>query len=245
MTTLLYETTPVAVRDDLVAAHEQALQRIAGPGTWLDGVRRVAIAAETRNASGCALCKKRKAALSPYAVDGLHDSLGDLPEAVVEIIHRVVTDPARLRKAWYLEILDHGIADAEYVETIGVVAMVISIDTFARSIGADLAALPAPVAGEPTRIRPDPAKPGPAWVPWIDPGDVTAAEADLYAHGTSNVRRALTLVPDAARAFFDLVYTQYLSGAQMIDLVNDYRAISRAQIELLAARVSAINQCAY
>jgi hypothetical protein len=61
----------------------------------------------------------------------------------------------------------------------------------------------------------------------------------------SNIRRALTLVPDEARSFFDLAAHQYLPGRQMFDFSREYRAITHPQIELLAARVSALNQCTY
>jgi len=38
---------------------------------------------------------------------------------------------------------------------------------------------------------------------------------------------------------------QYLGGLAMRDFAREYRAISHAQIELVAARVSAINGCEY
>jgi hypothetical protein len=88
-------------------------------------------------------------------------------------------------------------------------------------------------------------KPGHAWVPWIAPEDASGPEADLYDGGTSNIRRALMLVPDEQRGFFELVYAQYLSGSEITDFGTDCRAITRAQIELIAGRVSALNQCVY
>src|SRR5215831_14051277 len=58
-------STGLTIRDDLSAAHARAWARIARPGTWWDGAARVAIAAETRQAPRCALCRRRKEALSP------------------------------------------------------------------------------------------------------------------------------------------------------------------------------------
>jgi hypothetical protein len=63
-----YPPSPYPVRDDIVVAHRHAWSRIARPGTWLDGATRVAVAAETRNAATCDLCRRRKQALSPYSV---------------------------------------------------------------------------------------------------------------------------------------------------------------------------------
>jgi hypothetical protein len=56
------------IRDDLAEAYARAWERIARPGTWWDGAARAAIAAETRQAPLCALCRPRKETLSPLAV---------------------------------------------------------------------------------------------------------------------------------------------------------------------------------
>src|SRR5262252_30323 len=101
----LYSSSALSIRDDLAAAHSRAWERIARPGTWWDGPARVAIAAETRQASSCTLCQQRKAALSPTAVEGTHDSLGRLPDPVVEVVHRVRTDPGRLSEPWYRGVI--------------------------------------------------------------------------------------------------------------------------------------------
>ena len=85
---ITYSSAAIAVRAGIVQAHNVAWGRIARAGTWFDGVTRVAIAAETRQAPSCALCGRRKEALSPYAIAGQHDNLGILPERVVEQIHR-------------------------------------------------------------------------------------------------------------------------------------------------------------
>ena len=55
----------------------------------------------------------------------------------------------------------------------------------------------------------------------------------------------MSLVPDEAKSFFDLVSHQYQGPLEMRDFAREYRAINHAQIELLAARVSALNQCLY
>ena len=245
MTDLTYDTAGVPIREDILAAHRDTWRRIARPGNWFDGPTRVAISAETRNALACALCAERKAALSPYALEGSHDSLGTPSEDIVEIVHRIVTDPARLRKQWYVGVLADGMADTEYVEIVGVVCSTVSVDTFAHAMGVPRPDLPTPEPGAPSRRRPSGVKPGLAWVPWIAPEDASGPEADIYVPGTSNIRRALTSVPEEQRGFFGLVHAQYLSGTEITDFGTDYRAITRAQIELIAGRVSALNQCVY
>lgn len=245
MTELNYDDAPFAIRDDLAGVHRDAWVRLSSPGTWLEADTRVAIIAEVRNAPGCALCTARKEALSPYGVEGEHDSLGDLPENIVEVIHRVISDPARLMKKWYDDCLASGLTEEEYVEIVGVVCSTVAIDTFADAIGVPLRELPEPQDGAPSRVRPHNAKQGPAWVPWIGAEDAEGDDIPRFGPPGSNVRRALSLVPAEAHGFMEMNEAHYLTGVQMRDFSTDYRAITREQIELIAGRVSAINQCAY
>ncbi len=246
MNDISYQTAPVAVRADIAAAHARGWQRLARAGTWLDGERRLAIAREVRQALDCAFCNERRQALSPYALNGSHDSLAELPPAVVEMIHRIRTDSGRLTRDWYRGIIDAGLSEEEYVETVAVIVTVVAIDTFARGIGQPAATLPQAVAGEPTRQRPTGAKHGGAWVPWLAPEDAEGPEADLYpVPAAPHIYRAMSLVPDEVRGFFDLTESQYLEGAMMRDFGNEFRAINHAQIELVAGRVSSLNQCLY
>jgi alkylhydroperoxidase family enzyme len=234
------------IREDLKQAQERVMDRLATPGTWLDAKARNQVAEETRHASGCRLCAERKASLSPYSVDGKHDSLGRLPDSWIEVIHRIVSDPGRLTHRWYKKAIAGGVAETEYVEIVSVIAHVTALDTFAHALGLPRRRLPAPRDGEPSRYRPREAHHSDAWVPTLAWGKAAPPELDLVSGGPlSNIRRALTLVPDEVRSFFDLCAHQYQSGPQMYDFSREYRAITHAQIELVAARVSALNRCTY
>jgi hypothetical protein len=243
----LYVSAPIKIRADLAAAHTRAWARIGRPGTWWDGGERVAIAAETRHAPSCALCRRRKDALSPAAIAGEHDSLGALPESVIEVVHRVRNDPGRLSERWFRDLIGAGFSEEQYVETVSIVAHVVAIDTMARGLGCDLLPLPQPEHGSPLQYRPPGAKPGGAWVPWLEPADLSEAEAGIYPAGrpAANIMKAMSLVPDEVNSFFEIVSHQYQGPLEMRDFSREYRAISHAQIELLAARVSALNQCLY
>jgi alkylhydroperoxidase family enzyme len=245
MTELTYDAAPMPIRGDLSAAHWRAWRHISMPGTWFTGAIRIAIAAETRNARRCPFCRARKQALSPYAVEGKHDALGTLPQVMVELVHRTATDASRLKRDWYASMLDAGISEEEFVETVSVICTTIAIDTFTRAIGMAPPPFPEPIAGEPSRVRPAEAKQGAAWVPWIAPEDAAGFNDEIFAASASNVQRSLSLVPEECRAFFDLVEAQYLARHQMRDFDNEFRTITRSQMELVAGRVSAINQCAY
>ena len=239
MTDLIsFEGAPVPVRDDIPTAHRKLWERLAGAGNWWTGAERVAIAAETRAAVDCALCGERRGALSPNAVEGKHSSVSALPPAAVEVIHRVATDPARLSKSWFEASLADGLSDGQYVEIVGIVVALVSVDSFCRGLGVPLHVLPEPRAGEPSRRRPSGLVAGTAWVPMIE--ELGPDESDLWPGRTANVIRAMSLVPDAVRALKELSAAHYYPGPGVAP-----RALERMQIELIAGKVSALNECFY
>jgi alkylhydroperoxidase family enzyme len=164
----------------------------------------------------------------------------------VEVVHRIRTDPGRLSRRFYDEAMASGLSDAQYVEIAGLVAQLTGVDSFCRAIGVPLHPLPEPVPGSPTRRRPAGAKPGAAWVPWVEPADAVGTEADLYPRvpRIPNVAKALSLVPAEVHGMADLSAAHYMQMQQVID-VRVHRTLSRAQMELIAGRVSALNQCFY
>ncbi len=247
MTNVARDIKTVNVRQGLADVHRQTWKRLAEAGTWWDGAMRIAIASEVRNVGACALCKRRKAALSPYSVIGTHDSIEALPEYLVDVIHRIVSDPGRLSQSWMHGILADGLSDTEYVETVGVIVNVLAVDQCRRGIGLALLPLPGPIPGEPTGYRPEGAKSGPAWVPMLAPEDVSQAEADLYPDIplVSYVLRALSLVPAETRAYNEIAHEQYTPAGTSWDLDCEVREITFAQLELIASKVSVLNGCFY
>ena len=106
--------------------------------------------------------------------------------------------------------------------------------------------------GAPSRKRPAGAKPGPGWTVSLRPADVGADDPDLYrAHpgpperSGANIHLALSLVPASMVHWWEMFEPMYQTGPMMRDFGREYRAISHAQIEMLAARVAALNRCAY
>jgi hypothetical protein len=242
----------IEVRMDMAKALAEAWSQIGHCGTWWTGAERVDIAAETRRAATCAFCSARRAALSPATVSGAHDAYSSLPPASVEAIHRIRTDSGRLGAGWYERLLADGLSDAYYVELLSIVAIVVAVDTFRAAVGLPLLPLSASAAGEPARRRPVGAKPGLAWMPTLAPEDRAPEDPDLYREnpgprerGGGNVHRALSLVPRSMIHWWVMFETMYLPAPAMRDFSREYRAISHAQIEFLAARVAALNQCVY
>ena len=252
MSAFRYSDTTLPIRDDIVAANRKTWDRIAHAGCWWTAAERVAIAAETRNARTCPLCRERKEALSPNAVQGTHDGSAAtgtrvLSEVAVDTVHRIVTDQSRLSREWRESLVAHGLGDGHYVELLGVVVAVVSIDALHSALGLPLEPLPEPVAGEPSHYRPANAAREQAFVPMIPARGARGAEADLWQPPrTGNVVRALSLVPDAVRELKTLSAAHYLPmDLVAVPTANGGRALTRAQIELVAGRVSAINECFY
>lgn len=236
------------VRSDLLEAYRRAWDRLAGPGTWWTGTERVALAAACRAARDCALCVERKAALSPFAVDGEHAGEAEtalLPE-VVDFVHRVTTDATRLSKGYVEKLLAGALPPERYVEALGVVVQVLSIDRADEALGLPLEPLPTPLAGEPSRRGPLSVVPGAGFVPWIDLAKLGPDDAELFGDlpQVPNVLRALSLVPAEVRGWMDLSAAQYMSPDEMMSFEND-GALTRPQIELVAGRLSALNECFY
>ena len=84
-------------------------------------------------------------------------------------------------------------------------------------------------------------------MPTIPADGATGNYADLWMPGSAaNVVRALSLVPDAVRGWQQIAGAQYLSLQGMQNFVqDDNRSINRMQMELIAGRVSSVNECFY
>lgn len=239
---------PVVVREDLLAAFQSAWKMIAEPGNWYSGEQRVSVAQETRNAWDCEICRDRNAALSPNSVEHRHTASNLLSSAAIDAIHRIATDASRLSKGWLDTVADQGVSDAHYIELLGIVVGIISIDAFHDALGVAHETLPEPLPGQPSNYRPPGARSHGAWVATVAPADVSPAEADMYggAKQTGNVLSAMSLVPSSMALLKVLSEAQYLKAHEVANPAsNGGRALNRMQIELLAGRVSSINECFY
>jgi hypothetical protein len=240
------------IRADLAAAARTAWEKIGEPGTWWTGAERAAIAAETRHALACRLCAARQQAPSPAMVGGDHATLGALPGAAVEAIHRIRTDPGRIGEAWYRRVLAQGLDADRYAELVSVAAVTVAVDTFRHALGLDALPLPRPQPGAPSSHRPRGVKPGPGWGFMLAAEDRDADDPDLYREhpgprqrSGANIILSLSAVPYSMMHWWDLIEAMYQPGPWMRDYGREYRAISHGQIEMLAARVAALNRCEY
>jgi alkylhydroperoxidase family enzyme len=207
-----FANASIAIRDDIADAFRHVWDRLANAGTWWSGTERVAIAATARAAYQDEPAPDQS--VLPQPVRAAAALLGKQPAAVTE----------ELIEAWEADGLDAN----HYVELVGIVAQVTTVDTFHRAMSLEVEHLPDPLPGEPTRENPgSPARRTRAWVPMVGPPTIPTS---------------LSAVPAEMAALEALHGPMYLSFAEMSDPVIQ-KGLNRAQMELVAARTSAINEC--
>ncbi|MDA3039226.1 MAG: alkylhydroperoxidase-related (seleno)protein [Actinomycetota bacterium] len=212
-------------------ARVAARSGLAAAGEWLSGAERIEAWQHVRDAESNELDQARLAALSPTAVEGRHGPGRLLNGTDVEVVHRVASDPGRLTRSWAEEAIAD-IGEERYTELVAVVSVARVLDRFDDAIGDPRSPLPAPIEGEPTRVRPD------------DVGDVGAWVSQSLAPALANVSRTFSLVPTTNRLWRGLVDSHYSRGPQFLEWVW-HRALSRPQVELVAARTTSLNECFY
>lgn len=234
-----YDDSIYPVRDDLAAVHASQLKGWGAPGTWGSGAQRLAIAAEARKA-----CIDEGLLEVADGFDSSEDL--EIPGFVRDIVARLAVSPKDVDQNFYHTALEKGISDAEYVEIVGLVARITNIDIFARGIGVPLRPLPAAEPGRPSQGRPGVAVMELAWVPTIaNPPDGGALAHSLYdGHPMPYIVRALSLVPAELRMHVALEQVQYLPLKHILQYdYQHHEGLSRAQAEIVAGRVSALNEC--
>ena len=234
------------------AAHTEAglarsWQALGQAGGWFSGAARVAIAREGRAARTCVLCRERRTALSPSAVEGDHAQASEgLSPTLVDAIHRIATDPGRLAASWYEQLVADGLLPEELVEATSVVSVVTIADTLARALSLSPRELPAPASGEPARRSVSGTTLERGWVPMVEPDHAEGFVKVMYeqvegaAGFVFNVARALTSVPEALRDFFGAFLPNYSTHGPVRP-----GGLNRSQVEVLAASTSAWNDCFY
>ena len=183
-----YRNAPYPIREDIGEAYRAYWEKLAAPGSWWTGRQRIAIAQETRNALNCAYCAERKQALSPYTYPGEHDHSGGLPERAVDAVHRVVTDQTRITQSYVDDNASNELSKGAFVELVGIVVAVFSIDEFHRALGMPVEVLPEPQPGKPSEYQPANLSEDIGFVPTIPTDGAVGNEADLWPTGfTANV----------------------------------------------------------
>lgn len=215
----------------IIEAQTDARIALGYAGDWLTGDQRIDVWAEVRDAQTNPLDRARKQALSPYGLDGVHSETEHLSATAVEVVHRVATDPGRLTRSW-AESCIADVGSAVYTELVGTTAIATVVDTFNEAMGAEPSPLPVAEPGSPSQIIPD------------DVGEVGAWVPQTLGPTRANVSRTLSGVPVTNATWRNLVDSHYSRGVEFMKATWD-RALSRPQVELVAARVTALSECFY
>ncbi len=222
MTLFTYDDTPVAVGDEIARSHRDAWDMLARPGTWWTAAERIAIAERAR------LLFSLRA--TPPWLRTVTPSQAGLSDGAVAIVDRITLDAGSIDRPWAEKAIAD-IGDGAYVELIAVVATVVMVDVFAEAVGVARTPLPRAGEGEPSRLRPD------------GLGDIGAHVVALDPFPAANVARALSLVPEANKLFRCVSVPTY--SAPGFSSLQWQTPLTRPQVELVASRVAAMNECFY
>ncbi|MFV1992031.1 MAG: hypothetical protein ACC652_14965, partial [Acidimicrobiales bacterium] len=163
------------------------------------------------------------------ALDGQDTAHPGLTAAAARAAAMVAADPTGLSAGLIDELVAEGLSLEAYTEIVGVVARLVAVDTAMRGLGHLPEPLPVPLPGAPSEQIPLGAKKRSAWIPMV---------------GGANPATALSGVTAESAAQRDLHGVLYLSYEEMGDLWIE-KGLTRAQIELVAARTSLVNECVF
>lgn len=218
----------------IMAAIDAAAASLSSSGDWLTAAARHEAVAHVRDARTNELDHRRREAISPNAVEGQHGAGEHLSQEAIEVIHRITSDPGRLTRTWADQMIE-ALGEETYTELVGIAASTAALDMFASATTDSDAELPTAASAsvkEPARVRPE------------DVDDVGAWVSQTVSTTMANVSRSLSLVPVTNQAWVGLVQAMYSRGAEFLDLEWS-RALSRPQVELVAARTTAELECFY
>ena len=151
-----------------------------------------------------------------------------LPEPAARAAARLAAAP-HVDAEWIDGLVADGLTLEAYVEIVGIVGRVSAIDSLMFGIGAQPQPLPLPLDGEPSRVRTEDAAMNGAFAPTV---------------GTPGAPNALSAVSAEVDAMFALHGVLYLSLEEMAEPTIE-KTLTRAQMELIAARTSLLNDCFY
>ncbi len=214
------------VPDEVIQSFEIVWQNLGKPGAWWTGQQRIQIAQEVRNSSQPTLVE-RVNDLSKYS----HQETESLSPYVRAVVRKITYESSTIDRDAYDRIVDV-LGQDRYAELAAIVTQVVPVFTLADILGYPREKLPNAHDGAPTKERPEDLVNDVAFLPTFSPRGLPHVAVSLSLAQADNARRML------------LVRSMY-SGTNFGEMVWEHRSLSRQQIELVAARTSAINECFY
>ena len=210
------------IPDYIVDSHRKTWSQIAFAGEFWSDIDRVEIAKQARSA---------RAQRNELPFNRVHNE-SHLSRQVLSATHKIAADAGKIDRGWAVECVG-SMGAGHYVELVAIVASVAAIDAFYEAIGAKNPPLPLPAGGTCSEKTETSVSDIGGYIPMVDPWS------------GPNVSRALSLVPAANRLFMTNVSSMYRGSAGGFEDMVWQGPLSRPQAELLAARVSSINECFY
>ena len=236
-----YTDSEYPVADFLSDVHERQIANLQQPGTWGTSAQRLAVVAKARQAG-------IDAGVLESADDSVPATEMELPDNVQRMIELLAVSPKDFTEADFEQAKSGGLSDEEYTEIVGLISRLVAMDVFARALGVKPRRLPEPGNGSPTRIRPETAVPEQAFVPTI-PNGAQGGEIGKELYGgvaKPYIIRSLSLVPDELRMHLEMEEVHYLPLKHIVDYdYQRHEGLNRVQVEVVAGRISAINECFY
>ena len=217
-----YEREGFKIRPNVTEAHKKSWDSISRAGSFWTGKERVEIAEQARSS---------RVQRNQLPFNRTHPP-STLNKETLDAARTIAADAKKIDSSWARQLVSR-LGSGAYVEIVSIVATVTAIDTFSEALGRPTEKLPSPNPGKSTGEQISNIADIGAYVPMLEPWK------------GPNVGRALSLVPEANSLFMSNVLQMYTSsGGGFSDMIWD-GPLSRPQAELLAARVSAINECFY
>lgn len=214
------------VNQDIVNSFRIVWDHLGRPGAWWTGPQRIAIAEHVRKSAPRPLWDM------PPPLETLSDEdNGELTIFEAAVVERVAVSPSSINIETYEHIIQR-MGENKYAELAAVISQIVPIDHLHDALGLEREELPVPREGAITTERPSGLVTGIGFLP------------TLPTEGLPHVAVALSLsLADNARRML-LVRAMY-SGDSFNDMVWTHRSLNRPQVELVAARTSALNECFY
>ena len=214
------------ISDEIIESFQIVWNGLGKPGAWWSGAERIEIAKEIRDS--------RPPSLGDWTTDFSNYSnkgTKGITPFVRAVVRRVTHESSSIDRNTYQQIVGE-MGEDRYAELTAIVSQLVPIDRLHDILGYNRVELPIPESGNPSGERPKGLTTGIAFLPTFPANGLPHIAVSLSLAQADNARRML------------LVRSMY-SGTDFNQMIWTHRNLSRQQIELVAARTSAINECFY
>jgi len=221
-----FEQISRSVSEEIIDSFQIVWEYLGQPGDWWTGSQRIEIAEEVRRSAPRPMWDR------PPSLADLPDTLnGELSLFEQGVVERVTVDPSSIDQATYDQIVER-IGENKYAELASIVTQIVPIDHLHDALGIEREKLPLATEGNIGMQRPIGLVNGIGFLPTLPADGLPHVAVSLSLALADNARRML------------LVRAMY-SGKSFGDMIWTHRTLSRPQVELVAARTSALNECFY